>query len=311
MTLKERRMNKMKILVIGTGAIGGLYAAKLSQVGAEVSVVCRSDYEQVKRGGIEIKSLWGDFVFKPHQVLRDVKEFKEKADFILIATKALPEISLPDIIKPVLTPETSIAIIQNGIFIEKDLAQAFPNHHLLSIIAFIAVKKEQPALVEHDDNGKLIIGEKQNPNPQKTQELFDLWQKSGVPCVLSDNIQLDRWKKLLWNASFNPISVLAGELNTKEMLDDPEIKFWIRDAMLEVQLLAKADGYEISDDFIEDTIDATAARKNPALTSMLLDFKAGRKMELEAILGNALKFAAEKNVDLPLMQDHYRSLSNY
>ena len=67
----------------------------------------------------------------------------------------------------------------------------------------------------------------------------------------------------------------------------------------------------ISDDFIEDTIDATAARKNPALTSMLLDFKAGRKMELEAILGNALKFAAEKNVDLPLMQDHYRSLSNY
>ena len=97
---------------------------------------------------------------------------------------------------------------------------------------------------------------------------------------------------------------------SKEMLDDPEIKFWIRDAMLEVQLLAKADGYEISDDFIEDTIDATAARKNPALTSMLLDFKAGRKMELEAILGNALKFAAEKNVNLPLMQDHYRSLSS-
>ncbi len=300
----------MKILVIGTGAIGGLYAAKLSQAGAEVSVVCRSDYEQVKRGGMQIKSLWGDFNFKPHQVLQSAEEFKDKADFILIATKALPEISLPDLIRPVLTSETSIALIQNGIFIEKDLARAFPNHHLLSIIAFVAVKKEQPALVEHDDNGKLIIGEYQNSNSQKTREIFELWQKSGVPCVLSEDIQLDRWKKLLWNASFNPISVLAGELDTKQILNDPEIRFWVRDAMLEVQLLAKAEGYEISDDLIEETIDATAARKNPALTSMLLDFKAGRKMELEAILGNALKFAEEKNIDLPLMRDHYHSLLN-
>lgn len=300
----------MKILVIGTGAIGGLYAAKLSQAGAEVSVVCRSDYEQVKRGGMQIKSLWGDFNFKPHQVLQSAEEFKDKADFILIATKALPEISLPDLIRPVLTSETSIALIQNGIFIEKDLAQAFPNHHLLSIIAFVAVKKEQPALVEHDDNGKLIIGEYQNSNSQKTRKIFELWQKSGVPCVLSEDIQLDRWKKLLWNASFNPISVLAGELDTKQILNDPEIRFWVRDAMLEVQLLAKAEGYEISDDLIEETIDATAARKNPALTSMLLDFKAGRKMELEAILGNALKFAEEKNIDLPLMRDHYHSLLN-
>lgn len=300
----------MKILVIGTGAIGGLYAAKLSQAGAEVSVVCRSDYEQVKQDGMQIKSLWGDFNFKPHQVLRSAEEFQDKADFILIATKALPEISLPDLIRPVLTSETSIALIQNGIFIEKDLAQAFPNHHLLSIIAFVAVKKEQPALVEHDDNGKLIIGEYQNSNSQKTREIFELWQKSGVPCILSENIQLDRWKKLLWNASFNPISVLAGELDTKEILNDPEIRFWVRDAMLEVQLLAKAEGYEISDDLIEETIDATAARKNPALTSMLLDFKAGRKMELEAILGNALKFAEEKNIDLPLMRDHYHSLLN-
>lgn len=102
---------------------------------------------------MQIKSLWGDFNFKPHQVLQSAEEFKDKADFILIATKALPEISLPDLIRPVLTSETSIALIQNGIFIEKDLAQAFPNHHLLSIIAFVAVKKEQPALVEHDDNG--------------------------------------------------------------------------------------------------------------------------------------------------------------
>lgn len=297
-----------KILAIGVGAIGSLYAGKLAQAGAEVSVVCRSDYEQVKRDGITVKSYWGDFNFKPQQVLRDVAEFSGEADFILIATKALPEISLPDLIRPVLTPRTSIAIIQNGIFIENDLAKAFPNHHLLSIIAFVGIRKEKPALVEHDAEGRLTIGEFQNPHPQKTQELIELWQKAGVPCVLSNDIQLDRWKKLLWNASFNPISVAAGGLDTKQILDDPQLKDLVKNVMREVALLAKSQGYEISEEIMDQTIATTYARKVPAITSMLLDFRAKRKMEIEAILGNSLKFAKEKSLNLPLMSDLYQQI---
>ena len=297
-----------KILLIGAGAIGSLYAGKLAQAGAEIHAVCRSDYEEVKNSGIEIKSLWGDFNFKPHKVLRDVKDFTGIADFILIATKVLPEISLPDLIKPALSPQTSIALIQNGIFIEKDLARAFPHHHLLSIIAFVALRKEHPAFVEHDADGRLTLGEYQNPNPKKTDELFNLWQKVGVPCVLSSDIQYDRWKKLLWNASFNPISVVAGGLDTKQILDDPQLKNLVRNVMKEVALLAKAQGYEIGEDLIEQTIDATYKRKVPAITSMLLDFRAKRKMEIEAILGNSLRFAEEKSVNLPLMSQLYQKL---
>jgi len=299
----------MKILVIGTGAIGGLYAAKLAQAGAEVSAVCRSDYEQIKQNGIRVESIWGDCVFEPNQTLRDSKDYQGKPDLILIATKVLPEISLPDIIRPVLAPQTSIAIIQNGIFIEKDLATAFPQHHLLSIIAFVDVKKTQPALVEHCGDGRLTIGEYQNPNLQKTRELLTLWQKSGVPCAISGDIQFDRWKKLLWNASFNPISVVAGGLDTKQILDNPRLKKLVRDVMFEVATIAKSQGYELSKELIDQTIAATAARKNPALTSMLLDFRAGRKMEIEAILGNTLRFAREQNITLPLIRDFYWRLS--
>ena len=294
-----------KILVIGTGAIGGLYAGKLSQAGAEVSVVCRSDYKQVKENGLMIKSYWGDFNFKPKQVLREVSEFKGEADFIIIATKALPEISLPTLIKPALHQNTSIAIIQNGIFIENDLACAFPKHHLLSIIAFVGIRKEQPALVEHDAEGRLTIGEYQNSNSAKTKILFDLLEKAGVPCVISSDIQLDRFKKLLWNASFNPISVVAGGLDTKQILDDLELKKLVKNVMREVALLAKAQGYEIAEEIMDQTIAATYARKVPAITSMLLDFRAKRTMEIEAILGNSLRFAKEKSVKVPLISELY------
>lgn len=129
-----------------------------------------------------------------------------------------------------------------------------------------------------------------------------------MPCVLSQDIQFDRWKKLLWNASFNPISVVEGELDTKQILDDPRLKSLVRNVMFEVKTLAKTQGYEISEELIEQTIDSTAARSVPSITSMLLDFKARRKMEIEAILGNSLRFASEKNVDLPLMQNLYQKL---
>ncbi len=299
----------MKILLIGPGAVGALYGAKLAQVGAEVSVVCRSDYFEVKERGISIKSLWGDFVFRPHQVLREVADFKDRADLILITTKVLPEIDLPSLIAPVATPEASIAIIQNGIFIEDDLAKVYPNNHFLSIIAFVATRKERAAEIEHDGDGRLTIGEYQNSNQSKTKQLMDLWLKSGVPCVLSEDIQLDRWKKLLWNASFNPISVIAGGLDTKQILDDPKLKNLVRNVMLEVKILAAAQGYELSEELVDQTIKATSDRKVPAITSMLLDFRAKRQMETEAILGNALKFAREKNLALPLIEQFYRQLS--
>lgn len=297
-----------KILVVGVGAIGGLYAAKLAQGGAEVSVVCRSDYEEVKQGGIAIKSYWGDFNFKPAQVLRDVKDFKGEADFIIIATKALPEISLPKLIAPAVRKNTTIAIIQNGIFIEKDLAKAFPSNQLLSVIAFVGVRKEKPAFVEHDAEGRLTIGEYQNPDAPKTKILFDILISAGVPCVLSADIQLDRWKKLLWNASFNPISVAAGGLDTKEILDDEKLHEKVKNVMREVAILAKAQGYEISEELMDQTIDVTYKRKVPAITSMLLDFRSKRKMEIEAILGNALNFAKEKSLHLPLMENLYQKI---
>lgn len=299
-----------KILVVGTGAIGGLYAAKLSKAGAEVSVLCRSDYEIVKRKGIEIKSLWGDFHFTPKNVLQNLCDYREKADFILVATKVLPEISLASLLAPVLHPQASIILIQNGIFIEKPVAEAFSDHHLISAIAFVDVVRENQGVIEHGGDGKLTIAEYQNPNQQKTEKLISLWQKAGVPCELVSDIQEERWKKLLWNASFNPISVLAGCLNTKEILDNFLLKNLVREAMKEVALLAKVEGYEISDELIEEKIIATHQRKNPAKTSMLIDFEAKRTMEVEAILGNAIRFAEEKNIATPTLRSFYALLSD-
>ena len=299
-----------RILVIGAGAIGGLYAGKLWQDGAEVAVICRSDYEIVKKNGFEIKSPWGDFNFKPQKVLKNISEYNDVADFILVATKVLPEISLPDLIAPILAPKTSIIILQNGIHIEDYVAKAFPNHHLISALAFVCVGKTALGKIHHQDYGRLVIGDFANKNIDKTAELTALWNKAGVPCVVSENIKIDRWKKLVWNAPFNPISVLAGGVDTKEILQNKDTENLVRSVMKEVCILSEADGCRLPQDIIENNIELTK-KMTPYKTSMLLDFEAKRPMEVEAILGNAVSFAKSKNIEVPYLASLYGLLTCY
>ncbi len=294
-----------KILVVGVGAIGSLYASRLSKVGVEVTLVCRSEFEKVKKDGIEIESIWGDFLFKPQRVIKDVSEYQEQADFIIVATKVLPSLNLPKLIAPSVSEKSTIVLIQNGIFIEDEIARAFPKNQILSTIAFVDVIRIGQGKIKHSGDGRLTFGEFLNANPVKTKILLDLLDKGGVPVQVSENIQHDRWKKLLWNASFNPISVVGGDLDTKQILDNPNLKRLIRDVMLEVKGLAKLQNCEISEELIDSLIASTQQRKTPAITSMLLDFRNKREMEIEAILGNAIRFAENKNHKVPLLKGIY------
>ncbi len=298
-----------KILVIGTGAVGGLYAAKLAQAGAEVTVLCRSDYDLVKKSGIFIKSHWGNFHFTPKKVLHDLSQYQDQADFILVATKVLPEISVIDLVSPVLSVNSSVVLLQNGIHIEKPIVKNFPQHHLISVIAFVCAAKNAPAIIYHQDYGRLIIGDFPNGVSAKTFELIELLKKSGVPVEASKNIQLERWKKLVWNSAFNPISVIAGGVDTKAILENFDLQKLAKNVMQEVCLLAKVDGFELPENIIEKTIDLTE-KMRPYKTSMLLDFEAKRPMEIEAILGNAISFAKEKSVAVPFLSRLYEDLKN-
>lgn len=303
-----------KILIIGAGAIGGFYGAKLAEAGAEVSIICRSDYEFIKENGFTIKSHWHakEFNFKPHRVLRNTAEYNDKADFILVTTKVLPEISTIDLIKPTLHKESSIVLLQNGIHIEKPITTAFPNNHLISILAFIGVSRVAIGKIHHQDYGRLVIGDFPGNSllevSQKTKIFIDLLKKSGVPCDIRPEIQKERWRKLVWNAAFNPISVLAGGIDTRKILDNKNVKILAENVMQEVAILAKADGYELPEDIIASNIKLTEEMK-PYKTSMLLDFEAKRPMEVEAILGNAIRFAKEKSITTPYLSTIYALLS--
>ena len=299
-----------KILIIGAGAVGSFYGAKLASVGVEMTIWCRSDYDFVKKNGIKIESYLGDFHFSPHKVVKNLDEIDEEFDYILIATKVLPSIDICGLLTNILQPKTKIILIQNGIHIENKIAQTFPKNELISAIAFIASSRKSVGVVNHQAYGKITIGTYNGRDSNALEFLANLWKKSGIEVEISDKILVERWKKLIWNGAFNPLSVILRGKNTKEILDNDLAMNLVKNIMKEICELAKADNCELPADVIEKNIIATQ-KMNPYKTSMLLDFEAGRQMEVEAILGNAVKFAQTKSISTPYLSTIYAILSNY
>ncbi|MBF0186854.1 MAG: 2-dehydropantoate 2-reductase [Magnetococcales bacterium] len=304
----RREEQPLQVLVVGAGAIGGFYGARLAQAGAQVSVVVRSDFDIIRREGFHFDSIDGDFTFRPEAVYGSPVECPTPPDLLIIATKALPEIDLIGLIRPVVGENTTLLLIQNGIHIEAPIAEAFPDNTLISGLAFICVNKTAPGRIRHLCFGRLAIGRYPQGNAPMTERLARLFESVNVPCSITDDVMEARWRKLVWNAPFNPISVLAGGVTTREMLSTPESISVIRAVMEEVLAIAAADGYPLEKELVQKNIDDTHAME-PYKTSMLLDYESGRTMEVEAILGNALRLADHYELKAPHLRTLHALLS--
>lgn len=296
-----------KVLVVGAGAVGAYYGAKLAQAGAEVAVVCRSDYAQVAAAGYRFDSIDGPFAFRPAAVYPSVAACPAPPELLLVCTKVLPELDTAALIRPLVGPQTTILLLQNGVEIEEPVARAFPGHELLSGLAFICVSRVAPGVVRHLCFGRLVVGRYPGGESPTAQRLAAGFQQTGVSCTVSADIVGARWRKLVWNAPFNPISVLGGGLDTRAILANPAGRALARAVMEEVCRIATALGHPLGEEVVVKNLADTEVME-PYRTSMLLDHQAGRPLEVEAILGNALAAARRVNLPAPRLETLYALL---
>ena len=293
------------LLVIGAGAIGAFFSSALARQGVQVSVRCRSDYETVKRSGFHIRSaLLGDHRFVPSAVLGPDDEIDAHYDFVLLSTKVLANQNRAELLRPAVRPGTIIVLIQNGIDIEAEIQSAFPENEIVSAVAFIGVSRTAPGEIHHQASGSITLGSFPEGISSAARQLGAWFEGSGVPCRLTDNVVKARWQKALWNATFNPISILGG-LDTATITRTAEDRAFVRSAMLEVAAIAQACGHELDGELIDKLIETTHAMP-PYKSSMGLDFEQGREMEIEAILGNVVRTAHARNVSTPILDTLYR-----
>ena len=293
---------------MGAGAIGAFYGGVLARAGCEVSVVARSDYEAVARSGYRIDSVLGDLSFRPAQVLRGADEWRGGADYVLVALKLVKGLDRAALIRPALSPQTAIVLVQNGIGIEAEVADALPSHELLSGIAYAAVSRESPGHVRHHSQfTRLVLGRYPGGTSPAAERFAALLKQGGSSCALSEDIVAARWQKCAWNTVFNPISALGGGLGTTDILASEETTRFVREAINEVCATAAATGHPLPEDTADKHIGGTLRLPN-YVSSMGQDFLAGRPMETEALLGNAVRIARAASVPVPRLESLYALL---
>lgn len=245
-----------KVLVVGAGAIGAFYGSLLAKAGAEVSVVCRSDYSFVKKNGFTIQSArLGRYPFMPQHILKDPADYVGPADYVLLCTKMLPSVERAALLRPAVAPQTSIVFIQNGVDVEQEMQDAFPDNEVVSGLAFICCNRLGPGLIEHLAYGRLALGNLPGSVSIKTEDLCRMFREAGIECVATESIIAERWLKCVWNAPFNPLSVLAGGLSTAEILGKQEP--FVRRIMWDICRIAAALGHPLPVDTVDQNIEKT------------------------------------------------------
>ena len=147
----------MKIGVIGCGALGSYYGAKLGHSGQEVHFLLRSDYETVRRKGVLIRSNEGDFRFNPKCAA--TPEAIGICDLVIIALKSTANDQLAKLLPPLVGPSTAVLTLQNGLGNEEILANLVGAEKVLGGLCFVCINRIEPGVIQHIAHGAIVMGE--------------------------------------------------------------------------------------------------------------------------------------------------------
>ena len=313
----------VRIAVVGCGAVGSYYGAKLARAGHEVHFLLRSDYEVVRRAGVEIHSPEGDFRVSPHCARRP--EEIGPADLVLIGLKATANEAFPELLPPLVGSGTALLTLQNGLGNEERLAALFRAEQIMGGLCFVCLNRIGPGVIQHIDYGQVILGEFQRPPLPRTHALAARFCEAGVACEVSPNLAQAHWEKLVWNIPFNGLGVASAAgldvlmapagnsqssvmthrlpashqcLTTDLLLADPRWAKLVKELMVEVIGAARALGFGVPDAFAEEQI-ARTRTMGAYKASTLIDFERGQPLELESLFLEPLRQATLAGVDMP------------
>lgn len=301
----------MRIAVIGAGAIGSYYGGKLAHYGRDVHFLMRSGFDEIKRFGIRVRGSKESFRVAKVHIHKSTNEIGP-SDLVLIAIKTTANEALRELIPPLLHERTMLLTLQNGLGNDEFLAQRFGAKRVLGGLCFICLNHVSPGVTNQIDSGHSSIGEFSDYPKPRTHDIGWEFKRCGVICRVVESLARERWRKLVWNIPFNGLSIAAGGITTDAILRDDSLRLAALALMDEVIGAANKCGCELPSVVALEQMKQTESM-GADKPSTLLDFEAGRALEIEAIWGEPLRRGQAAGVKMPRLEQLYallRSLSS-
>jgi 2-dehydropantoate 2-reductase len=298
-----------RIAIVGAGATGLFYGARLALAGHQVALLVRGGLDEIRARGVSVREPGTAWNVPPERFLATNNPREIGAvDLVLVTLKTTGNATLRDNLPPLLGPETPVVTLQNGLGNEAFIAQITGPERVLGGLCFIAVTRASAAeLAGFSVPGNITLGEWRGADLTRADAIARLLSDAGVPSRATPRLAEARWKKLVWNIPFNGLSVAAGGVTTDVICETPSLAAEARALMREVVASAAACGIEIPEAFCDAQwrVTTTMGAYKP---SSLVDFLAGRELELEAIWGEPLRLAKTAGAQTPLLEKLYETL---
>jgi 2-dehydropantoate 2-reductase len=292
------------ILVYGAGAVGAFFGGLLARAGQDVRFVARGpQLEALRSRGLRIRSLLLGDIDVPPQRATPQGAGIGPVDLVLVCVKTHQTAAILDDLASVVGDGTIIVPLQNGVESDEELAARFGQQRVAAAVVYVGATVEGPGVLSHVAAGTIVLGARPGFDPGRLTAVRDVLATSGQPVRISEDIQRDRWRKLLWNTGFNPVSALTGR-TPSELLASPASRAVVRGLMLEVVAVARAEGIALEDSDADDQI-AWTEGASAIRTSMMVDRERGRRMETDALVGVVVRKGRQRGLQTPMSTTIY------
>jgi len=303
-------MAPMRIVVMGSGGTGGYFGAKFARAGEDVTFVARGAHLAALRAeGLRIRSaVEGEWSVRAPAVER--LDGLPPADLVLFCVKSFDTEEAAALIRPVVGPDTGVLSIQNGVDNEEKLARVLGAGHVLGGAVRVFATIEAPGVIAHTFGGHLTFGEMDGRETARARALLAACQKASIPAELAGDVTRALWEKYVFLTTHAGMTALtrcpAGVLRAV-----PEVREVYRRTVTEILAIGRAAGVKLDDGMLEQGFKFLDTVAPNAFSSLHHDLVHGKRLELEALHGYAVRLAERHHVPAPTVFAIYAALLPY
>lgn len=292
--------------IIGSGALGTYYGAKLAKSGVPVSFLARRDLTHLQTKGLQIRCTQGDFHLPKVTAFGSPQEIGP-VDLVLVCMKTTANSELQTLLPPLLGPSTLVCTLQNGLGNEDLLASLVGKDRILCGVCHVCVSRPEAGVALNMSGGNIRFSDLTGGDTPRAHSLAQLFESAGLSCSVAPSVGSARWYKLVWNIPFNGLAIAEGGIDTAQILTNPTLHTKTLALMKEVMAASAALGFPQDPEHPKMEIERT--RKMGAYQpSSLLDYLAQKPVELDSIWGEPLRQGTAAGVAMPRLTSLYNSL---
>lgn len=300
----------MRIVIMGAGGTGGYFGAKLLRAGEDVTFLARGAHLAALRArGIRIRSdVEGEWAVPVRAA--DSAAGGPVADVVLFCVKSFDTDAAAEAIRPVIGPATGVLSVQNGVDNEDRLAGRLGAGHVIGGVAQVFAAIEEPGVIRHTLLGRLRFGEMDGVETPRVRAFHATCQRAGIPAEIVPRIRTALWEKYLFLVAHAGMTALtrcpAGAIRAV-----PETRRMFLLLLEEVAALARAEASGLEPDAVDRAMGALDTLGPGALSSLHHDLTQGRRLELEALHGHAVRLGERHGLPTPTLFAVYAALRPY